>query len=283
MLANATRMINHAARHATPDEGLALSPVDFLALTGRSTEPVIDGLLDHQERFIVVGGEGSGKTTALHQMAFALAAGQHPFCGDQIKPGRALIIDLENPVEILKRRFRKLRDHAMGYPGWDDANIGILARPGGIDLTSPGQAFKLAEVIRLAQPDLIIAGPIYKMLPGGEAAEWHHTTVTRFWDVMRARYDCAIGLETHAPMQSGGNGERIMRPLGSGVWSRWPEFGLTLASSGKHTLALKRFRGDREEGRSWPDKLVRNGQGGWPWAAVYPPGTFTSAPPAILG
>lgn len=279
LLGKATQVINHMIRHSTPDDAGALATGPFLDQVGRADEPVFPGLLLHQERFILVGGEGTGKTTVLLQMAFALGAGVHPFGGGEIKPGKALIVDLENPREILKRRIRGLRETAARYPGWDDRNVAIYARPGGLNMTNPAEAFKLAEVIRREQPDLIVAGPIYKMLPGGgEVSEYMHTTITRFWDVMRERYDCAVGLETHAPMQGGGGQERLMRPLGSGVYSRWPEFGISLIRQAKGDLVLKRFRGDREEGRTWPDRLVRSSQGGWPWGAVYPPGTFTNTP-----
>lgn len=274
LLGRAHQMINQMSKHATPDEGHALNSAEFMAQTGRATEPVIPGLLDHQDRVIIVGGEGTGKTTLAFQVGFALAAGQHPFFTESIKPGKVLIVDLENPVEILKRRVAKLRDTAERFEGWHDRNLTIWARPGGVDLTNPAQAFRLAEVIRREQPDLLICGPLYKTLPGtGEVSEYQHTAVCRFFDQARARYDCAVWLETHAPMQSS-NGERALRPLGSGVYSRWPEFGISLTRNSHGVLTLARFRGDREENRAWPAKLTRS-PAGWPWAAIYPPGTFT--------
>lgn len=273
LLGEAQKRLTAMLRGAAVDEVAALRVNEFLAQESRATQPVIPGLLDHQDRVIVVGGEGSGKTTLAFQVGFALAAGTHPFSAERIKPGKVLIVDLENPVEILKRRMRKLYATAEQFPGWSEDNIAFWVRPGGVDMTRPAQAYRLAEVIRQEQPDLLICGPLYKCLPGGEISEHHHTTLLRFFDVMRERYDCAIWLETHAPMQSA-NGERAMRPLGSGVYSRWPEFGISLMKETKGGLALKRFRGDREEGRTWPDKLTRNTMYGWPWAAVYPPGTF---------
>lgn len=274
LLAEAQKTINQSVRGAVRSRVPAMSVGEFLAITGRSVDPVIPGLLDHQDRVIVVGGEGTGKTTLAHQVGFALAAGQHPFAQSDIPPGKTLIVDLENPIEILKRRFRKLAALAEMYPGWQEDNLSILAKPGGVDLTNPVHAYSLAEVIREKQPDLLILGPLYKCLPGGEVNEHHHATVCRFFDVARERYDCAVWLETHAPMQSS-NGERQMRPLGSGVYSRWPEFGISLTRDSRQGLRLARFRGDREEGRMWPDKLVRSSHGvAWPWSAVYPPGTF---------
>lgn len=275
LLNEAQKRLTAVLRGAVGEDTRALSIRDFLALDSRATQPVIPGLLDHQERVIVVGSEGSGKSTLAFQVGFALAAGVHPFASEPIPPGKALIVDLENPVEILKRRVRGLYAIAGRYPGWDERNVAFWSHPGGLDITRPGQAYRLAEVIRREQPDLLVCGPLYKMLPGGEVAEYHHATLCRFFDVMRERYDCAIWLETHAPMQTNSSGDRAMRPLGSGVYSRWPEFGISLAKRGRDTLELQRFRGDREEGRAWPDRLTRSGTG-WPWAAVYPPGTFSA-------
>lgn len=275
LIGRAQQAINRMMKHMTPDDNQALTVGEFLAQSGRATQPVIPGLLDHQERVIVVGGEGSGKTTLAFQVGFAVASGQHPFYASEIPPLKVLIADLENPIEILKRRVIKLADYASTFHGWSDANMALWARPGGIDMTSSVESFKFAEVIRREQPDLIIAGPLYKMLPGGEVNEHQHAAVTRFFDVMRGRYDCAVWLETHAPMKKGGD-DREMRPLGSGIYSRWPEFGISVhRDSRDKSLTLKRFRGDREEGRMWPDKLTRNPYVGWPWQAVYPPGTFT--------
>ena len=41
--------------------------------------PLIPGLLDEQDRVVVVGGEKRGKTTLTHQIAFCAATSIHPF------------------------------------------------------------------------------------------------------------------------------------------------------------------------------------------------------------
>lgn len=128
----------------------------------------------------------------------------------------------------------------------------------------------------------MIGGPLYKMtVDGGERAEQLHAAVAAFWDRMRDRYGVALWLEAHAPMAQAGT-PRDLRPLGSGVWQRWPEFGISLRANPDNRAELKlgRFRGDRDE-RQWPDKLVRPAWSEpwkWPWQAVYPPGTFTREP-----
>lgn len=282
LIARAQKLLTTLAEHATPDSGGPVSAQAFISSPTLRSSPVIPGLLDHEDRVVVVAAEGVGKTTLAYQVGYALAAGTHPFVHrEQIKPGRVLLIDLENPSGILQRRLGKLMGIAAEHPGWNPDNVSIWHRPGGINLERPADQFRLAEVVRLARPDLLIAGPTGKMIHEREHGEHLHGYVTRFFDLMRERYGCAIWLEAHAPIASGGPGGRLLRPKGSGIWSSWPEFGVALArpaKSGRGTaqaLIMDRFRGDREEGRAWPERIERNDMPyGWPWKAVYPDGTF---------
>jgi hypothetical protein len=237
---------------------------------------VIPGLLEAQDRVIVVAGEGRGKTTVAHQIAFAAAAGTHPFAHTPMEPQRVMIWDFENPELLLSRRFNRMAEVAAGYPGWDPDNMRFELRPGGI--TSVRDVFALRDGVRRFGPDLLIAGPLYKMMLGSPGKDGNmlgvHSRVAQFFDQLRQEYGCALWLEAHAPY-GGGPGPREMRPEGSSMWARWPEFGLALykatkAHGGDTALDVKRFRGDREEGRVWPDWLTRNPYGtGWPWVACY--------------
>ncbi len=186
-------------------------------------------------------------------------------------------MDLENPQPILQPRLAGLRRVAERSDLWDAGNVTIFARPGGVDLMHAGHAFRLADVVRKTEPDLIVAGPVYKMFEEGERDGPKHAAICRFFDKMRERYGCAVWLETHVPIAQTA-GKRLMRPLGSGIWTRWPEFGITLERNGRKdkSLTLQRFRGDRAEGREWPDRLTRNLMPApcWPWVASYPQGTF---------
>lgn len=74
-------------------------------------------------------------------------------------------------------------------------------------------------------------------------------------------------LEHHAPMAQGG--ARELRPVNSGLWMRWPEFGKTLMKdpddpTGK-TFTVGAFRPDRARGRCWPDFMTWGRT--WPWDA----------------
>jgi replicative DNA helicase len=280
ILAGAERDLSEAAAHASDGMGADDSTDigEFCSAEFALAAPVIPGLLHAAERVILVAGEGIGKSTLGRQVWVMTAAGLHPFTGAPIPPKRTLYLDLENPPSIVQAKTRPLLDLARQQPGWDDGRARIWSRPGGIDVRQGADAQRVAAVIKRAKPDLVIAGPLYKMaVDGGERAEQLHGAVSAFWDRMRERYGVALWLEAHAPMAQNGTA-RDLRPLGSGVWQRWPEFGKTLrADQGNaHELIVGKFRGDRDE-RQWPERLVRPAYGEpwrWPWKAVYPKGTF---------
>ena len=66
-------------------------------------------------------------------------------------------------------------------------------------------------------------------------------------------------LEHHAPLGST-LATRELRPFGSAVWSRWPEFGISLqpdpTAPEPYVYDVRHFRGARDE-RQWPLKIKR--------------------------
>jgi replicative DNA helicase len=264
------------AHDSVPDDNMAITASSFSA-TAQRQPPVVDGLLDHGDRAVVVATEGAGKSNVLTQVGYALAAGRHPFApGTEIKPGRSLLIELEAPGGIFGRRLARFEEIAAQVPGWDPSRVQVFHRPGGVNLERAQDCFRLADVVRRAEPDLLIIGPVNKMYHEREHDGPAHAAIMRWLDLMRERHGCAQLIEHHVPISSAG-GSRVLRPIGSARWSSWPEFGIALAKMPRSTdLRLDRFRGDREEGRMWPDRLSRRRTGsGWLWEATYPDGTWT--------
>jgi hypothetical protein len=254
-----------------------LTIADFCDKRFDRGSPVIPGVLAAAERVIVVAGEGMGKSTLGRQVAVATAAGVHPFTFDPIAPMRTVVIDLENPPGLVQRKTRPLLEVAARQPEWNPDRVWFWCRPGGLDLSSAVDQAQLRQVIKRARPALVVIGPLYKMVRDrGERAEQLHGAAAGFLDQLRERFGVALWIEAHAPLAQ--NGVRDMRPLGSSIWQRWPEFGVSLRKSpdGSGALLVGKFRGDRDE-RQWPQKLERSSWGGscpWPWEARYPPGTF---------
>ena len=214
---------------------------------------LIPGLIERQDRLILTGTEGHGKSTLLRQFGIQAACGLHPFGGPDFEPLRTLILDLENSDRQLRRWVRPLRIAAGDrYAG--SLFVETLA---GLDLLDLDDRARLFEIVKSVDPDLLVTGPSYKMVGGNPVEEGPAALVAGCLDRIRHEHGCAILLEAHSP-HAGNGGRRPMRPYGASLWLRWPEFGLYL---GPHD-ELVHWRGQRDV-RDWPSALKRGGA--WPF------------------
>jgi replicative DNA helicase len=128
-------------------------------------------------------------------------------------------------------------------------------------MLKPGDRALLEARIEATEPELLVLGPLYKSFidPGNKTAEATAIEVATVLDEIRTTYKCALWLEHHAPLGNGLSG-RDLRPMGSAVWMRWPEFGYALAPDptaiGDPTYEVKQWRGPRDA-RQWPTKMKR--------------------------
>jgi hypothetical protein len=223
---------------------------------------VIPGLLERQDRVIVVAAEGVGKTMLARQVAIASAAGINPFSYETMGPIRTLTIDLENPERIIRRMSASIFGASVRLSrfGGPKDRAHLLIKPSGVDLLKAPDRVLIEETIERTKPDLICLGPLYKSFldPGTKTSEAVAVEVARYIDYLRTTYNCAFWMEHHAPL--GGSGGRELRPFGSAVWSRWPEFGLTLepdlTADVPFVYKVGNFRGDRDV-RHRPVKIKR--------------------------
>lgn len=255
--------------------------IDLRGFIGRERETIpggewaVPGLLRRTWRAMFVAAEGVGKTTVMRQLAILTARGVHPFAFTSIPPVRTLMVDCENPAEVI--------DHQVGLilpnlhelePGW----CWLWSRPQGIDLRSRSSRAELEAAIAFVQPSLVCLGPVYKTYrqQASENYELVAMEVQQVLDDLRTRYQFALVLEHHAPGSSGMS-KRELKPKGSAVWMAWPEFGITLKpgevrNGAVQELELRRYRYDRIPS-SWPQKLTRGPK--WPWEGVWDNATFT--------
>ena len=220
---------------------------------------LVTNLLEREERVIVVAPEGVGKSMLARQVALCCAAGIHPFTLADIPPVRTLYVDLENPERIIRRTSRKILKAAHFRSGRkDEIDAHLFSKPDGLNLLSTNDRVLLEQTIEMVEPDLICLGPLYKSFidPGGRTSESIAIEIATYLDTIRTAYSSALWLEHHAPLGSGGS--RDLRPFGSAVWSRWPEFGLTLEqdATAPGEYVVGQFRGARDE-RAFPRRMKR--------------------------
>jgi hypothetical protein len=257
-----------------PPTDLAPDLYEFLAVADPGYDWVIPGLLERGDRLIWTGFEGLGKSVITRQFAICAAAGWHPFENHSIPKQRVLFIDCENPDRKNRRHFRdlarKASDNGIPVPA---GAFRIIQRPEGVDLTREEDAAWLLERVTAHMPDLLVIGPFYRLHAADANEEQAARTVVAALDAARLKADCALITEAHAG-HGQGNFARSVRPIGSSLLMRWPEFGYGIAphpdaerdDSGRcRHVEVKAWRGPREE-RQWPRELVYGTHDmDWPW------------------
>ncbi|WP_017972491.1 AAA family ATPase [Actinopolyspora halophila] len=274
------------------------SPLSLAELleTEDSYNWLVPGLLERAERLVLTGGEGAGKSELVSQFAATLCAGLHPFTGRPLGDGdrglRVLVVDAENSERQTRRRYRRIvrcvdqarADHGLGPADWR-GQFFVHCRPEGLDLTSGRDITWLEHAVSAVAPDVLVLGPLYKLHAGDPSDEQlAHQLVSQI-DSIRARHDCALITEAHAGHAQDGGGNRKMRPSGSSLWLRWPEFGYGLRRSQDEPpggfsdeerrrnrerpvmVDVVAWRGSREE-RQWPTALVHGTT--LPWVPADP-------------
>lgn len=243
---------------------------------------LVPGLLERGDRLILTANEGGGKSTLLRQMAVTLAAGIHPFRPTELtQPWRVLTLDLENGAPASRRKYRPLLTAAerIEQPV-RRGQFHIECRPEGLDLTRPADRAWAMRRVEQLKPDVLIIGPVYRLHAGNPNDEELARKVSVVIDEARATAGCAVLMEAHAPHHNGFGPHRSLRPLGSSLWMRWPEFGFGLRpvedeksaanTEGARGRRVIPWRGMRDE-RDWP-QFIKQGDD-WPWVTYRPADT----------
>lgn len=232
-------------------------------------EPMLCISVDGPDNTYLIGEQfiPTHNTTLARQVALMSAAGIHPFRRDAMKPARTLMIDLENPERIIRRTSMRIYDKIKWHKKHENMDAHLMMKPDGVNLLGASDRALIEEYVATIEPDIVFFGPLYKAFidPGGRTAESVSIEIAKFLDYIRHTYNCALWIEHHAPLGSGG--QRDLRPFGSAVWSRWSEFGIALAPdpTDPELIEFKHYRGQREA-REWP-ALCKRGTS-WPFEVV---------------
>lgn len=232
---------------------------------------VVPGLLERGDRFAVTGGEGLGKSTLLRQIALCAAAGVQPFTAGTYRPCRVMVIDAENSYRQWHRKSRALVLAIEHLTGVNPAEHIQLACTGRQDITHSRDLGNIHAALDEYEPDLLMIGPLYKLLPGAINNDTEVAPLITALDGIRER-GVTLLMEAHAGKSEGPGGERNWAPRGSAALMGWPEFGLGLApdADDDRIAHVRRWRGDRDE-RNWPRRLRRGGVMPWTNDATEPP------------
>ena len=266
----------------------ALNLDEMADLTFPPDDFVIDHSLAREERMILTGHEGVGKAEMLRQFAVMTCAGIHPFTCLPMTPRRVLYVDAQDSKrqqnEVYARLRRLCRLHHLSY---DPNGLMILSEyEDPPDLLTLAGADWLYERIMAFRPDLVCMGPIQNLV-GRDVKD--DDVVRKFKHAVdRSREICgsAYVMEHHAPYKSGLDKDRPVRPYGSSLFLKWPEFGYGLRPTEQegvfdfHPNRLPRVRA-----RRWPDR-VRWGVLGsheWPWVECEPAHAPLRAVPSWAG
>lgn len=275
-------LIQASVEDLTAGVSVAGPPMSLQDLLDQEEEPydwLIPDLIERMDRLIITGFEGSGKSFLLAQMAVTVAAGLHPFSGYLIEPNgfRVLVVDCENSRKQVQRRYRGirervnlLREQAGASPIDWSKQVRLDIRPAGLDLTDAMEFARLEQAIAATAPDLVMAGPIYRMHRQNINDEQAARELVDALDRLRTKYRFALILEAHCGHIGETSGGRKLRPTGSSLFMRWPEFGMGIrgfgdAASEEHpsTVEMVTWRGSRDE-RRWPS-LLKHSSSELPW------------------
>lgn len=258
-------------RDGNTGDGFDMKTLGELLAGSDDYDWLIPGLFERQDRLMLTGTEGSGKTYFVRQLCILAAAGINPVTFDQIDPVRVSVIDVENTERQWIRTTRGLAARAKRFGSADPSETLQIKCAGRLDITSPAHLGAVHRVIDEHRPDILAIGPLYKLVPGAINTDDDAAPLIAALDSIRDR-GVSLVMEAHAGHSQGGNGERNLRPRGSSALLGWPEFGYGLApippEEGENDPAvtyarLGKWRGDRDQ-RAWPAKLMR-GTSSWPW------------------
>lgn len=269
-LATAERELVRSTRAESAVED-AMTLDEFCDQDFAAIDWIVPDLLARDDRLVITGLEGFGKSVWMRQIGVTIACGLHPFNLRPIPPRRVLIVDCENPKRIMADKLATLRGVAR-VRGADAADrLWIKRFPQGLDLSSPNDRLALHMLCQMLSPDVLLIGPVYKLYVGGANSREEDLArlVTAELDRLREEFGFALVLEHHSPHAAPGVKQRSVRPIGSSLWLRWPEFGLGLRPAEGTEIPdrvadVVSWRGARDE-RAWPRRLEAGREGEMPW------------------
>lgn len=242
---------------------------EIMGLEVQHSRFTIPEILRRNERLVITGSEGGGKSVFVYQMLTGAAFGVDTFSLERTEPQRILFLDVENNEFQARANLDKivptLREIAPdAIPEWRSLKRRVVDL-----LSTKDRSDVIRRVIHYA-PDLLYMGTAYKLTDVSDETHRSVRAIQSVVDRIRQEIDCTVIVEHHAG-HGHMNDRNNMRPEGSSYWLRWPDFGYGMqplpTSNGKRLMRLGAWRGDRATDRRFP-VAVKQGSV-MPWQPVY--------------
>ena len=241
---------------------------EILSLEDENRRFTLPKLLKRNERLVLTGSEGGGKSVFVYQLLTGAAFGVDTLTLERVEPQRVLFLDVENNEFQAKANLGKivpaLQEIAPDVkPEWRSLKRRVVNL-----LATQDRADVIRRVVHYA-PDILYMGTAYKLTDITDDTHRSVRAIQSVVDRIRQEIDCSVIVEHHAGhgMNNDRNG---MRPEGSSYWLRWPDFGYGMKplvhSSGRRLMKLQPWRGDRATDREFPAG-VRQGEV-LPWVPI---------------
>lgn len=227
---------------------------------------IMPNMLRTNERLIITGPEGGGKSVLVAQMCLGASMGINTLSAgmDKHEPLRVLMLDVENDRLQVRNNMRKIyptlqeMNNVQPSIEWIDCQY--------TDLSDPVEQQKVVRIAKEKRPQLMYMGSLYRLAPEGDKVDAAFTNISRTVDRIRSETGASVLLEAHAG-HGLSNDRNGMRPYGSSMWLRWPEFGLGMVRHKQsNNIELKNWRGHRSDDRHWPAGLRRGSV--LPWQPI---------------
>jgi replicative DNA helicase len=241
---------------------------DIMGLNVEDKLFTIPGMMQRNERLVLTGSEGGGKSVFVYQLLTGAAFGVDTMTLERHDPQRVLFLDVENNEVQARANLDKivpvLQEMAPDVsPEWRSMKRRVVNL-----LDTRDRADVIRRIVHYS-PDILYMGTAYKLTDISDDTHRSVRAIQSVVDRIREEIDCTVVVEHHAG--HGFNNDRNgMRPEGSSYWLRWPDFGYGMQpqqSSTGRLMRLRPWRGDRVTGRKFPVALKSGNL--LPWKPIY--------------
>jgi hypothetical protein len=242
---------------------------DLMALKVENEPFTLPRMLRRNERLVLTGSEGGGKSVFVYQMLTGAAFGVDTFTMERYQPKRVLFLDVENNEFQARANLDKivptLHEIAPDVdPDWRSMKRRV------VDLMASKDRTEIIRRVIHYSPDILYMGTAYKLADVSDETHRSVRAIQSVVDRIRQEVNCTVIVEHHAG-HGHMNDRNNMRPEGSSYWLRWPDFGYGMqplpTTNGQRLMRLGAWRGDRATDRQFPVAVKQSTV--MPWAPVY--------------